>query len=132
MSNNNIADLVAKLNFAKTARLKVVKVRNTKFIKQLLNYFYSLGIIHSFFILNSREISIRLKWVGGNMAFGKLILIGKPSKITNMTTKKILKTRKNNFEPMVTILSTSKGLYLDTNCILKREGGRSIIKIMIL
>lgn len=132
MYNSNIAKLICKLNFAKRGHYKTIKIKYTKFLLSLIELLEDLGIIRGF-ILNKYDdnIKIFMKYKrGGQCIFFEIKQISKSSKRIYVTLLGLYKL-KNRTSKVVYILSTSKGIMIDSECLRNRLGGEVLFKVVM-
>lgn len=128
MNNYLLADFVARLNVAKRKHFKTIRIKPSNIIFSLLRIFEELGIIRGYFILETYEIEILLKYTSSRCAFSKIEVISKPSKRIYVDLLNLNKLKERNAGSIL-ILSTSKGYMLDIECLKERLGGVVFLKI---
>lgn len=128
MNNYLLSDFVARLNVAKRKHFKTIRIKPSNITFSLLRIFEELGIIRGYFILETYEIEILLKYTSSRCAFSKIEVISKPSKRIYVDLLNLNKLKERNAGSIL-ILSTSKGYMLDIECLKERLGGVVFLKI---
>lgn len=128
MNNYLLADFVARLNVAKRKHFKTIRIKPSNIIFSLLRIFEELGIIRGYFILETYEIEILLKYTSSRCAFSEIEVISKPSKRIYVDLLNLNKLKEKNAGSIL-ILSTSKGYMLDIECLKEHLGGVVFLKI---
>jgi ribosomal protein S8 len=114
------------LNQARAQRMIVVRVRFTTLNIRLLELFVRLGIVRGFHSLVNNEIEVLLKI----NAFRKITLVSKPSLKVYLNKVRFAKAKERSMTTFF-VLSTSKGLVLDSNCFISNIYGKVLLKIEI-
>lgn len=130
MFNYTLADFIARLNVAKRKHLKTIRIKPSNIVLSLLRIFEELGIIRGYYVLDTNEIEVLMKYSSSRCAFSNLVVISKPSKriyVNMLNLHKLKELHAGN----ILILSTSKGYMLDVNCLKERQGGVVLLKITL-
>jgi len=128
MSNYILSDFIARLNVAKRKHLKTIRIKPSNIVFNLLRIFEEIGIIRGYFVLDTYEIEVLMKYSRSRCAFSNLKVISKPSKRIYVDMLKLYKLKELH-TGSVLILSTSKGYMLDINCFKECQGGVVLLKI---
>ena len=129
MPNYIISDFISRLNVAKKNRLKTLIIAPpSKIVLEFLKIFENLGIIRGYQILDNYKIEIFLRYNRGRCAFIHLTVLSKPSKRVYVTLIKLHKL-KEKYPNDILLLSTSKGLMLDVECLEQKKGGLVLLRI---
>lgn len=132
MHSSSLADFVSRLNIAKAGRLKSIYVKNTSLNIELLYMFVEFGIIYNFKVCldDDLKIEVFLRFGYGFGAFKKLKLISKPSKKVYVNAIKLSKIKGRSSSSFF-IISTSRGLLFDHECLYFNSGGKILIQIIL-
>jgi len=129
MVNYFISDFIAKLNIARRNRLKTIIIIPSKIIFELLKIFEDLGIIIGYHIINDK-VEIILKYHESKCAFTHLTVLSKPSRRIYVSLLDLYKF-KEKYSSDIMVLSTSKGVMLDVDCIKNKQTGLLLLRISI-
>ena len=105
----------------------MLQAPNNKIVKTL-EILHELGIIKSFSFLDERTIQVNLKFVGRRVIFKKLKVISLPSKKVYVDIIRLSKL-KDKSNCSFYILSTSKGMLTDFECIINHVAGEVLLKV---
>jgi len=131
MPNYIVSDFVSRINVAKQTKLKSICIKPTKIILALLKIFEELGIIRGYFFLKEDYlVEVYLKYYNSRSVFLKLKVFSLPSKKVYVNLVSLQKL-KEKYPSDIFILSTSKGLMLDVDCLEKGKSGMVLLKITI-
>ena len=130
MQNYIISDFISRLNIARRNKLKTLIINPTKIVLELLNIFEKLGIIRGYIMLDNYKIEVMLRYHRSQCAFKHLTVMSKPSKRIYVNLLKLHKY-KEKYAGDVLLLSTSKGLMLDADCLKINQGGLLLLRISV-
>jgi small subunit ribosomal protein S8 len=131
-SRSNIGKLVYSLNAGRQAHFKTIKVQCNRLIMILLEVFENIGIIRGFFVnteLNFINIYLKYNKFDMNM-FLNIKQVSKSTKRVYITLMNLLKIKEKR-GACILIISTNKGILLDSDCIKHKLGGEVLIQINI-
>jgi len=128
MYNYTLSDFIARLNVAKRKHLKTIRIKPSNIVFRLLKIFEELGIIRGYFILDTYEIEVLMKYSRSRCAFSNLKVISKPSKRIYVDMLGLHKLKEFHAGSIL-ILSTSKGFMLDIDCVKECQGGVVLLKV---
>jgi len=130
MSNHTISDFVAKLNVARRTRLKTIMVFPFSVVLQLLQIFETLGIIRGYHIIEQGYAEVMLKYNRSKPAFTNIIVVSTPGRRSYVTILELYKL-KDRYPSEIFVVSTTKGLKLDIDCLKEQLGGEVILRISV-
>jgi small subunit ribosomal protein S8 len=128
MINCPYADFIARLNNARRQHFKKAYVNNTNKVLKTLEILCELGIIKSYSLINGRTIEVELKFVGRRVVFKKLKIVSLPSKKIYVDIIRLSKL-KDKSNCSFYILSTTKGILTDFECIINNVAGEVLLKV---
>jgi len=131
MPNYLISDFISRLNVARKNRLKTIIITPSRIILEILKIFENLGIIRGYYFLDDYKIEIILKYNRSKCAFMNLKVLSKPGKRIYVNLLNLHKL-KEKYPNDILLLSTSKGLMLDIDCIKTQISGLVLIRINII
>jgi ribosomal protein S8 len=132
MSKSNIGKLLYSINSGKQAHFKTVKIQSNRITMILLELFENIGIIRGFsFHEESGSILVYLKYkkYDFNM-FLNIKQISKSTKRIYVSLIQLLKIKEKH-GACIFILSTTKGILVDKDCIKFKLGGEVLIQVNI-
>jgi ribosomal protein S8 len=133
MQNSFLSIFLSKLNIAKQGHFVSVKVQNTEMTLKLLEMFEDIGLIRGYHIVSGEnKIKVILRYVKGSFnIFFKMVQISRPGRRVYVDVMHLVKLKERESGNNIYILSTTKGIMFDSECILKKIGGEVIIKIIM-
>jgi len=129
MVNYQISDFIARINIARKTRTKTILVTSTKVNLKLLVIFEELGIITGYHILDDKT-EVIMKYYQGRSVIINLTVLSKPSRRIYVSLLGLHKF-KEKYSSDIMILSTSKGIMLDIECIKKKRSGLLLLRISL-
>jgi ribosomal protein S8 len=130
MYNYTLSDFIGRLNVAKRKHMKSIIIKPSKIVFSLLKIFEDMGIIRGYYMLETDEIEVLLRYVESKCAFRHLVVVSKPSRRIYVDMLNFHKT-KELYAGSFLILSTSKGFMLDINCVKERQFGEVLLRIIM-
>jgi len=130
MFNYTLSDFIARLNVAKRKHLKTIRIKPSNIVFSLLKIFEEIGIIRGYYVLDTNEIEVLMKYSSSRCAFNNLIVLSKPSRRIYVNMLNLYKLKELH-SGSILILSTSKGYMLDINCLKERQGGVVLLKVIL-
>jgi small subunit ribosomal protein S8 len=120
------SDMISRLRVGLLNRHKNVKVVFTVKNYRFLEILSVLGLIEGFFILNSVELVVKLRYAGNKSLIHKIKVCSTPGK------RKYIKARDLSlmYPNELLIISTSKGLLTRDEALIKNIGGELICRIV--
>lgn len=131
--NYNIADFVSRINVASSKHLVSVKVRRNEMSFALLKIFLTNGIISGFKIdTTGNGIIVLLKYRNYKRIPSSISIISRPGKRIFWKLSSLnINYNKTNFGGFY-IISTSKGLFTSTDCLLGLGiSGEVLLKVVV-
>jgi ribosomal protein S8 len=131
-SKSNIGKLLYGINSARQAHFKTVRIQPNSVNTSILKLFEEVGIIRGFSFhekLESIIVYLKYKQFDSNI-FLNIKQISKSSKRIYVTLVQLVKMKERH-GASIFILSNSKGIFLDTECIKFKTGGEVLIQINI-
>lgn len=131
LTNHSVSNLISKINYGVQKRLRFLIIQRDSITLKLLHMLYINGVIRSYRILDDKRVSIYFKYYLCNKVF-KISVVSVPGNRIYWSVNKLLKNyNKNNFSGFY-IISTQKGLYTSTKCILEEHlSGEILLKIEV-
>lgn len=128
--NNLLADAVARINNAQSARHSQVIVRHSKFVESVVALMNEQGYLGEYEVFEIRKgirmIKIELKYHRGRKVISEMRVMSKPSCHLYRKAKRVPKTCGGLG---VTIVSTSKGVMSDVQARSQGIGGKCLIAV---
>lgn len=133
MQSSIIPIFLSKLNIAKQGHFVSIKVEYTAMTLKLLEMFDEIGIIRGYHILPlENKIKVILRYVAGSFnIFYKIVQVSKPSKRIFVDIMHLIKLKELQSGNNIYIISTSKGIMFDSECLLNNIGGEVLLKIVM-
>jgi len=133
MQSSIIPIFLSKLNIAKQGHFVSIKVEYTAMTLKLLEMFDEIGIIRGYHILPlENKIKVILRYVAGSFSiFYKIVQVSKPSKRIFVDIMHLIKLKERQSGNNIYIISTSKGIMFDSECLLNNIGGEVLLKIVM-
>lgn len=133
MQSSIIPIFLSKLNIAKQGHFVSIKVEYTAMTLKLLEMFDEIGIIRGYHILPlENKIKVILRYVAGSFnIFYKIVQVSKPSKRIFVDIMHLIKLKELQSGNNIYIISTSKGIMFDSECLLNNIGGEVLLKIIM-
>lgn len=126
--NKNLIYFLTAIRNASIAKKNVIKVKKIKNFDIYMNVLYKEGFIQSFSLdkevsSNTHYLIIQLRRYENRVITSDIKPISTPTKIKVLSYSEITQLRLKNKRM---ILSTSKGVISDVECLKKRLGGTAI------
>jgi len=131
MKQQALSDIISRLNVARRGHMQYIKIPNVSMARNLLGLFEHIGLIRGYTILeNTGFLEVMLKYNKSLSVIHDLKQISKPSRriYVDMIRLKRLKDKHNK---VIYIISTTKGLMLDSECLVAGIGGEVLVKVVI-
>ena len=129
-STNKLGDFVSQINFGAKRRLRFIKVEVNDQTLEILNILYLNGAIRTF-LIKDNQILIYYKYYLSRVAI-KITLISTPGNRKYMRLNKLSKHYDNHNFSGFYIISTQKGLFTSTYCLLDGHlSGEVLLKIEV-
>jgi small subunit ribosomal protein S8 len=125
---NLLSDLVMRIKVANTAKILKINVINSKLCLNILKVMYKLGYIRGFIVIDSKTITVLLKYINNKPVIKNIYVISTPGRRVYLKSKE-LKRQIDKKDSGFYIISTSKGLMTDEEVLLFNIGGEALIKI---
>lgn len=123
----NLIDLIGRIKNAISRGKLEVEVKNSKFIRLVLDCLIKEGYIRGYY-KKERELIVLLKYKEQKSVIEKLKIISKPSKKVYYSYKQL---KKSYWKGENYIVSSSKGIFMNKECIYKEQGEGGIVLIEI-
>ena len=125
-----IGDLISRINFGATRRLRFIQVNLNDITLDILQILYKQGAIRSFIIKNNKVL-VYYKYFISRVAI-KLSIVSTPGNRIYWTINKLSnKFNYHNFSGFY-IISTQKGIFSSDYCLLQgRIAGEVLIKVEV-
>lgn len=128
MSNYLLGDLVVQINLGAKRRLRFIKVNLNETSLNIIKILYNQGAIRTYIIKNNK-ILIYFKYYLRKITMN-LSIISKPSNKIFWSLKNLSRYYNNHNFSGFLIISTQKGLYSSTSCLLKEHiSGEILLKV---
>ena len=125
-----LGDFLARLNNAKKQHLISIYVQNTRLVKDILLVLVNLGVIRDITLIDDKYIEVFLKYYKRRCVYKSFKLVSLPSKRVYLDLIKLIKL-KNTKSGYIYILSTTKGIKTDFECIYAKISGEILFRIEI-
>jgi small subunit ribosomal protein S8 len=131
-SRSNIGKLLYGLNAGRQAHFKTIKIQCNRITITLLEIFENIGVIRGFSVQDeSNFILVYLKYNKFDMnIFLNIKQVSKSTKRIYVTLMHLLKIKEKRGAGIL-ILSTNKGILIDSDCIKYKLGGEVLMRINI-
>jgi ribosomal protein S8 len=128
MTNYLLGILIVQINLGAKRRLRFIKVNLNEISLNLIKILYNQGAIRTY-LIKDKVILVYYKYYLRKMAI-KLSLISKPSNRVFLSLTNLSKFYNNNNFSGFFIISTQKGLFSSTSCLLKEHiSGEVLLKV---
>lgn len=121
-----LSDMISRLRVGLLNRHKQVRVVFTVKNYRFLELLSILGLIESFFILNSVELVVQLKYSGNKSLIQRIYVCSTPGRRKYLQVKELNTVYPNE----LLILSTSQGLLTRDEALIKNIGGELLCRIV--
>ena len=125
MMTDPIADMLTRIRNANVMRHESVTMPSSNMKVHIAEILKEEGFINDFIVLGDvkKELTITLKYVGGERVISGLKKISKPGLRVNVTADKLPRVLRGLG---IAIISTSKGLLTDKACRQANVGGEVV------
>jgi ribosomal protein S8 len=133
MNNSVIPIFLAKINAARRGHFVSIKVQQYTIILNLLNIFYEIGIIRGYQIVeDENKIKIIFKYVSGSSnIFHEMAIVSRPGRRVFVNLLRLHKLKEKEGGNVIYIISTSRGIFIDSECLMRKIGGEVLIKVVL-
>jgi ribosomal protein S8 len=133
MRSSVIPIFLAKMNAARRGHFISIKVDHCNIILQLLNMLHGIGIIRGYQImLGENKIKVFFKYVsGGSNIFSEMAVVSRPGRKKFVNLLRLYKLKEREGGSVIYIISTSRGILFDSECLSRQIGGEVLIKIVL-
>jgi len=121
--------MINLFNMAIRGHYKSIKIEQNFYNTKILLLFEELGLIRGLKIIENQEkIEIFLKYKGSRSVVHQIKMISKSSRRVYVDIIRLIKLKERNSSCLY-ILSTNKGLKLDSECLINNMGGEVLMRV---
>jgi len=126
MINDNISDMLIRINNGYVSKLNMVNVFYSKLNLKILALLYMEGYISGYYLTKNGTIIVKLKYYLNQNIFKSYKRISKPGRRVYYTAEELKKKYMNK---SFVVISTTKGIILHRYAILKNIGGEVLFEL---
>ena len=131
MKQQALSDIISRINVARRAHMQSILIPNVSMARKLLSLFETIGLIRGYTIQDyTGFVEVLLKYNKSLCIIDDLKQISKPSRRIYVSLTK-LKRMKDKHNKTIYIISTTRGLLLDSECLIAGLGGEVLVKVVI-